>query len=336
MTIESGGIVKQFWKHSCNQCGHEWTDRLEHPRMCPNPKCASSFWDRDVKRQRYVKHCLQCGHDWTSFTELPRQCAGCGSGVWNRKKLERYCMQCGHKWMGHAIKCAMCPRCTSRLWNKKDVRKLRKCHRCGHEWKSWKETTRYCHKCHSPHWDDRRKTRTYHCKQCESNWESRDKKPSRCSKCHSHRWNSDSYTYDCRRCRRPFKTFNKRPFKCPLCLSRDWSLERLQPYSPHSRKKDVSKIAKRLHSEQKGRCYYCRTPINKYNYEIDHKIPRSRGGSNDDSNKCMACVSCNKNKNDLTAKEYSAELGLYGFSRWLEWATSPAEFLLAYDRDHIW
>ena len=69
---------------------------------------------------------------------------------------------------------------------------------------------------------------------------------------------------------------------------------------------------------QKGRCHYCRVPINKYNYEIDHKVPRSREGSNNDSNKCMACISCNKIKNNLTEDEFRVWLGLHGFNRWIE------------------
>jgi len=33
-------------KNKCQQCGYEWVARVEHPRMCPNPKCLSRDWDQ--------------------------------------------------------------------------------------------------------------------------------------------------------------------------------------------------------------------------------------------------------------------------------------------------
>lgn len=46
---------------------------------------------------------------------------------------------------------------------------------------------------------------------------------------------------------------------------------------------------------QKRRCYYCSIKISK-KYHIDHIVPLSRGGSDDISNLCIACVSCNLQK----------------------------------------
>lgn len=62
-----------------------------------------------------------------------------------------------------------------------------------------------------------------------------------------------------------------------------------------------------------GRCYYCRKQLAYNNYgmvgargawELDHKIPRSQGGSDHKSNLIAACVSCNRDKSDLTAISY--------------------------------
>jgi 5-methylcytosine-specific restriction endonuclease McrA len=50
------------------------------------------------------------------------------------------------------------------------------------------------------------------------------------------------------------------------------------------------------------RCAYCSmtdTP-----FEVDHILPRSRGGSNRISNLCLACHACNQQKGDQTAAEF--------------------------------
>lgn len=49
-------------------------------------------------------------------------------------------------------------------------------------------------------------------------------------------------------------------------------------------------------TRQKGKCYYCRVKMEKY--QIDHVVPVSKGGSNDISNIVLACPPCNQQKND--------------------------------------
>src|SRR5260370_2635723 len=39
-------------------------------------------------------------------------------------------------------------------------------------------------------------------------------------------------------------------------------------------------------------------------FEVDHILPRSRGGSNRISNLCLACHACNQQKGDQTAAEF--------------------------------
>lgn len=55
-------------------------------------------------------------------------------------------------------------------------------------------------------------------------------------------------------------------------------------------------------------CYYCACTLsdNQDNLKrrtVDHKIPKSRGGSGR-HNKVAACYECNFEKSDLTAEEY--------------------------------
>jgi len=60
---------------------------------------------------------------------------------------------------------------------------------------------------------------------------------------------------------------------------------------------------RRQYTNQKGRCYYCQQKAGK-DYEIDHVIPLSRGGTNYPSNIVIACRSCNRKKNDKFPHEW--------------------------------
>lgn len=56
-------------------------------------------------------------------------------------------------------------------------------------------------------------------------------------------------------------------------------------------------------------CPYCEKPMNgnrngRHAASIDHRTPRSRGGSNDGRNKLVACRRCNEDKGSLTVEEY--------------------------------
>jgi 5-methylcytosine-specific restriction endonuclease McrA len=59
----------------------------------------------------------------------------------------------------------------------------------------------------------------------------------------------------------------------------------------------------RIYHEQGGRCFYCRTLLGTQ-YDVEHKDPLSRGGSNDAENICCSCHSCNARKSDRTAQEF--------------------------------
>ena len=51
-------------------------------------------------------------------------------------------------------------------------------------------------------------------------------------------------------------------------------------------------------------CYLCFSPIDFGKDTIDHKIPLSRGGTNQYNNLAISCRSCNCKKNARTLKEY--------------------------------
>lgn len=51
------------------------------------------------------------------------------------------------------------------------------------------------------------------------------------------------------------------------------------------------------------RCEYCRAPEAVFNFpfEVEHVIPTSCGGSDDEANLCLACRACNLHKSDRLA-----------------------------------
>lgn len=51
-------------------------------------------------------------------------------------------------------------------------------------------------------------------------------------------------------------------------------------------------------------CVYCKGKRGDVHLEVEHIIPRSRGGSNRVSNLTIACHTCNQEKGNLTAEEY--------------------------------
>lgn len=61
----------------------------------------------------------------------------------------------------------------------------------------------------------------------------------------------------------------------------------------------------RIFAKTGGKCFYCREADAAH---LDHMLPSSRGGSNEDHNMIGACGPCNIRKNDRTVEEYRAYL----------------------------
>lgn len=73
-------------------------------------------------------------------------------------------------------------------------------------------------------------------------------------------------------------------------------------------------LLRRLMLAQKNRCFYCQKLMHQERYldslraTLDHVIPRSKGGPNDETNLVAACHSCNKRKGDLSEQEFRKRL----------------------------
>lgn len=59
----------------------------------------------------------------------------------------------------------------------------------------------------------------------------------------------------------------------------------------------------RLYDEQGGRCFYCGKELDG-EYDLDHKTPLSRGGTDWPENLCCACELCSYRKQKKTAEEF--------------------------------
>lgn len=65
--------------------------------------------------------------------------------------------------------------------------------------------------------------------------------------------------------------------------------------------------AKQMLESQAGRCWWCGASLNG-KYHVDHRVPYSRGGSNELSNLCVTCPSCNCRKADKLPQEWIGRL----------------------------
>ena len=63
-------------------------------------------------------------------------------------------------------------------------------------------------------------------------------------------------------------------------------------------------ITGELIKKQKGRCMYCGRKVGRDLFDLDHKNPVARGGTNRKSNFQLLCRSCNSRKGALTDREF--------------------------------
>ena len=104
------------------------------------------------------------------------------------------------------------------------------------------------------------------------------------------------------------------------------SKSRPRPFDPQ----DEHVRLQHLWDQQNGRCYYCEAPLvpvwagttkaerqkkrhapdEARAFQVDHALPRARGGKNRRANYRLCCVECNKHKGVLTEEEFMAVIAL--------------------------
>lgn len=68
----------------------------------------------------------------------------------------------------------------------------------------------------------------------------------------------------------------------------------------------------RIYLRDRGICQYCTADLEDRQFQIDHRIPRFAGGSDEDGNLLLSCVPCNVAKGIMTEEEFRTLLDKYG------------------------
>lgn len=61
---------------------------------------------------------------------------------------------------------------------------------------------------------------------------------------------------------------------------------------------------KNIYAKTDNKCFYCGCELNLVNATIDHIIPKSKGGKNNEENLVPCCRYCNASKHLKTLEEY--------------------------------
>jgi len=97
----------------------------------------------------------------------------------------------------------------------------------------------------------------------------------------------------------------KRMAKFPLARLFRNCYSNSRRFEPSERYQITRRDLSRLINRQRSSCFYCESPFSdSYDVEIDHVIPKSRGGKHSIGNLVLACVICNREKSYRLLMEY--------------------------------
>lgn len=87
------------------------------------------------------------------------------------------------------------------------------------------------------------------------------------------------------------------------------AIRRAKAESKDAKKMYVGKRRREIFAAADGKCHYCKTElVLTGDWEVDHKMPKILGGSNERINLVAACAPCNRTKKDKTDVEFFALL----------------------------
>lgn len=84
-------------------------------------------------------------------------------------------------------------------------------------------------------------------------------------------------------------------------------LEKVSANTP-KRKSFTKEERIKIYRKTKGRCYLCGEFVDFNSYEIEHKVPLSKGGTNNLSNLFCSCHICNLIKHDIYPEDFMEKI----------------------------
>lgn len=84
-------------------------------------------------------------------------------------------------------------------------------------------------------------------------------------------------------------------------------LEKVSANTP-KRKSFTKEERIKIYRKTKGHCYLCGDFVDFDSYEIEHKVPLSKGGTNDLSNLFCSCHTCNLIKHDIYPQDFMEKI----------------------------
>jgi hypothetical protein len=97
---------------------------------------------------------------------------------------------------------------------------------------------------------------------------------------------------NCKRCNKSLEHKKSHALYCSrTCKSLDHTFKNRPKTRPvnTARRQDIW-------LRDQGRCYICQKQVDRFNFELDHLLPISRGGSSDPSNLAVSCRFCNRSR----------------------------------------
>lgn len=114
----------------------------------------------------------------------------------------------------------------------------------------------------------------------------------------------------CRQWRQYPEGFSSRGRRCRHCVN-----EAAKAYHANRKAKKLAvggaygrSDIKLMLKTQGSKCWWCGAVLDEGEYEVDHRIPLSRGGSNKPSNLCISCKTCNRKKSAKLPQEWNGRL----------------------------
>ena len=113
---------------------------------------------------------------------------------------------------------------------------------------------------------------------------------------------------------RAIRQKNKAPGKCAGYYYIDTSIDdsvtcTVENNTTKTKRKNFSASdRKKIYRKTKGRCYLCGEFVDFDSFEIEHKMPLAKGGTNDFSNLYCSCHTCNQIKHDIYPADFMEKI----------------------------